>query len=157
MSHTSVPGPVNFKMFLRILKRMLKKAEGTKKESVSFNSISCLPFSKFNASLSDTVADTLSIPLQHIHANAGSQGSLGCFQELLELFWRIFFHLATADLLLLKVVVLWFALKADHFMNLWWKKGLQSVAEASWQLMVSTIFGVFSGNICIYICIYNII
>lgn len=84
MSHTSVPGPVNFKMFLRILKRMLKKAEGTKKESVSFNSISCLPFSKFNASLSDTVADTLSIPLQHIHANAGSQGSLGCFQELLE-------------------------------------------------------------------------
>ena len=41
-------------------------------------------------------------------------------------------------------------------MNLWWKKGLQSVAEASWQLMVSTIFGVFSGNICIYICIYII-
>ena len=91
------------------------------------------------------------------HLGRSCFGYNWCFQELLELFWRIFFHLATADLLLLKVVVLWFALKADHFMNLWWKKGLQSVAEASWQLMVSTIFGVFSGNICIYICIYNII
>lgn len=38
-------------------------------------------------------------------------------------------------------------------MNLRWKKGLQSVAEASWPLMVSAIFGVFRfrGNICIYL------
>ena len=50
MSHTSVPDPVHFQFFLQEnLKRMLKKAEGTKiwtSICVSFVSISCLSFPK---------------------------------------------------------------------------------------------------------------